>query len=123
MLSENVTLGSSVSVGASKRGNRNIIPITGGSFSGRLSGTVLPGGADYQLIGTSTVLDARYNLRTNDGQIIIVRNCGPFGALVPRFETKINSTYSYLNEDRYLSSDPGVGGGGVSITFYERNGF
>ena len=120
VLTENVTLGGSVSVGASKRGNRNIIPITGGSFNGRLSGVVLPGGADYQLISGNTVLDARYTLMTNDGEYILVRNCGPFGALIPRFETRVQGPYAYLNQNRYLSSDPGVGGGGVSITFYEQ---
>lgn len=120
VLTENVTLGASISVGASKRGNRNIIPITGGSFNGRLSGVVLPGGADYQLISSNTVLDARYNLMTNDGEYILVRNCGPFGALIPRFEVRANGPYAYLNQNRYLSSDPAVGNGGVSITFYEQ---
>jgi hypothetical protein len=67
VFTENVTLGSSLSVGASKRGNRNIIPITGGTVTGRFTGSVLPGGADYQLIGGTTTLDARYVLRANDG--------------------------------------------------------
>jgi hypothetical protein len=120
VFTENVTLGSSVSVGASKRGSRNIIPITGGTVSGRFNGVVVPGGADYQLINGNTVLDARYTLVSNDGEYVLVRNCGPFGALVPQFETRKNGPYAFLNENRYLSSDPGVGGGGVSITFYER---
>jgi hypothetical protein len=120
VLSANVTLGGSVSVGASKRGSRNIIPITGGTVSGRVSGRVVPGGADYQLSSGNTVLDARYSLQTNDGEYILVRNCGPFGAMVPRFEARANGPYAYLNEDKYLSSDPGVGAGGVSLTFYER---
>lgn len=120
VFTENVTLGSSLSVGASKRGTRNIIPITGGTVSGRFNGVVIPGGADYQLLGGSTVLDARYTLKSNDGEYVLVRNCGPFGALIPLFEARKNGPYAFLNENRYLSSDPGVGGGGVSITFYER---
>ncbi|WP_437656187.1 DUF3237 domain-containing protein [Sorangium sp. So ce1182] len=125
VFTEAVTLGSSLSVGASKRGTRNIIPITGGTVTGGmllsgLSGSVLPGGADYQLIGASTILDARYALSSNDGEVIVVRNCGPFGALVPVFETRADGPYAILNTKAYVSSDPGVSGGGVSITFYER---
>ncbi|XXT19131.1 DUF3237 domain-containing protein [Sorangium sp. So ce429] len=125
VFTEAVTLGSSLSVGASKRGTRNIIPITGGTVTGGmllsgLSGSVLPGGADYQLIGSSTILDARYALSSNDGEVIVVRNCGPFGALIPVFETRADGPYAILNTKAYVSSDPGVSGGGVSLTFYER---
>lgn len=77
-------------------------------------------GADYQLSSGNTVLDARYSLMTNDGEYILVRNCGPFGAMVPYFETRTGGAYGYLNQNRYLSSDPGVGAGGVSLTFYEQ---
>jgi hypothetical protein len=64
-------------------------------------------------------IDARYLWETNDGEIIIVRNAGSFGSLVPTFEVREGSKYSYLNNKLYLSSDPGSGSGGVSITFYE----
>ncbi len=114
VFTENVALGNSISIGNSKRGSRNIIPITGGTMSGKVNGKILPGGADYQLNG----LDARYTLETDDGELIIVRNCGS-GALIPVFETKTDGPYSFLNENKYLSSSPGMGAGGVSITFYE----
>lgn len=120
VFTETVTLGASLSVGASKRGTRNVIPITGGTVTGSLTGEVLPGGADYQLIGGSTVLDARYMLASDDGEYIVVRNCGAFGALIPWFETRAASSYAFLNEGEFLSSDPGSASGGVSITFYER---
>jgi hypothetical protein len=120
VFTETVTLGASLSVGASKRGTRNIIPITGGTVTGGFEGEVLPGGADYQLIGGSTVLDARYMLASDDGEYVVVRNCGPFGALIPWFETRAASPYAFLNEGEFLSSDPGSASGGVSITFYER---
>ena len=119
VLTEQVSLGGSISVGASKRGSRNVIPITGGTVSGELTGSVFPAGADYQLVSGSTVLDARYVLESNQGEFVIVRNCGPFGALVPLFEATDDGPFAFLNENRFLSSDPGVGGGGVSITFYE----
>lgn len=120
VFTERVSLGSVISVGASKRGTRTIIPITGGTTSGRVTGTVLPGGGDYQLIGSSARLDARYTLSTADGEFIVVRNCGPMGALVPTFEARADGPYAFLNQNRYLSSDPGMGAGGVTITFYER---
>jgi hypothetical protein len=66
-------------LGAGPLGRRRIIGITGGRFSGeRLSGRVLPGGADWQVIRADGVaeLDARYTLETHDGALIYVRNRG-----------------------------------------------
>lgn len=120
VFTESVSLGSSLSVGASKRGTRNIVPITGGTVTGNVKGSVLAGGADFQLMGATTTLDARYALRTSDGELIVVRNCGSMGALVPRFETRTAGAYAYLNTGSYLSSDPGMASGAVTITFYER---
>jgi hypothetical protein len=58
---------------------KRVIPITGGSVDGpRLSGKVLPGGADWQSIradGTADIL-ARYSLEASDGTIISVVNPG-----------------------------------------------
>lgn len=54
--------------GLKSRGQRRIIPITGGEVSGRLNGVVLPGGADFQLVIGDTLaeLDARYMLQLVD---------------------------------------------------------
>lgn len=121
VFTETVGIGSSLSVGASKRGTRNVIPITGGTVTGRVTGSVLVGGADFQLTGSgATKLDARYTLSTKDGEFISVRNCGPFGGLVPTFEARAEGPYSFLNANTFVSSDPGGASGGVSITFYER---
>jgi hypothetical protein len=119
LIRENVTLAPSQSVGASKRGNRNIIPITGGELSGRITGRVLMGGADYQSLSPPATIDARYLWRADDGEIIIVRNGGAFGALVPTFEARVDGPYAFLNSGRYLSSNPGMGQGGVALTFFE----
>jgi hypothetical protein len=119
LIEENVTLGPSQSVGPSKRGNRNIIPITGGTVSGRINGNVLMGGADYQNLSPPATIDARYLWQAEVGEIIIVRNGGAFGALVPTFETRLDGPYAYLNSGLYLSSNPGMGQGGVSLTFYD----
>ncbi|MFL6564576.1 MAG: DUF3237 domain-containing protein [Burkholderiales bacterium] len=66
-------------LGAGPLGRRRIIAITGGRFLGeRLSGRVLPGGADWQVIRADGVaeLDARYTLETADGALVYVRNRG-----------------------------------------------
>lgn len=62
-------------------GRRRIIPITGGRVQGMargqsMEGEVLSGGADFQLVTSSTAaqLDARYILRLKDGSHIYVTN-------------------------------------------------
>jgi 5-methylphenazine-1-carboxylate 1-monooxygenase len=74
-----VTLEPVRDLGETPLGRRRIIGITGGSFAGPgLSGKVLPGGADWQLIRSDGVafLDARYTLETTDGALIYVSNKG-----------------------------------------------
>lgn len=45
-----VTCDKAYSTGTNQHGERIVIPITGGTFEGpKIKGTVLPGGADYQL--------------------------------------------------------------------------
>jgi hypothetical protein len=74
-----VEIAAPLSVGLTPRGERRIIPITGGRFVGEMiAGDVLPGGADWQLVrpdGTA-LLEARYTLRTQDGALVYVRNRG-----------------------------------------------
>lgn len=64
-------------MGQGPLGERRIVPILGGHFAGpRLRGRVLPGGADRQLIRADGVklLDALYELETEDGALLTVRN-------------------------------------------------
>lgn len=64
-------------VGPTPRGQRRLIPITGGTARGvDWQARVLPGGADFQLIGEDglTDLDARYTLETDAGDWIYVQN-------------------------------------------------
>jgi hypothetical protein len=66
-------------VGELPAGTRRIIDITGGTFEGpQLKGTLLPGGADWQIIRADgfTEVDARYTLRTDTGHLIYVSNIG-----------------------------------------------
>jgi len=79
LLSVEVTLAAPLELGETPLGRRRIIGITGGTFRGaRLSGRVLAGGADWQVIRADGVadLDARYTLETDDGELIYVRNHG-----------------------------------------------
>ena len=122
VFTENVTLGSSFSISNAKRGSRNVIPITGGTTTGKVAGKILNGGADYQLAGSGgSTLDARYTLAPSNGEFIIVRNCGPINGLIPVFEARMDGSFAFLNTGKFISSAPGAGSGGVSITFYERN--
>ena len=119
IVTEIVTLGGSQQVGASKRGARNIIPITGGTLTGKITGKVLFGGADYQSPTSGPAIDARYLWQSTEGDIIIVRNAGGFNGLVPTFETRAEGKYSWLNRGCYLSSPPGFGAGGLHISMYK----
>lgn len=74
-----VTLEPARELGQTPAGRRRIIGITGGQFSGpKLSGRVLAGGADWQVIRADGVayLDARYTLETSDGALVYVNNLG-----------------------------------------------
>lgn len=79
LLRAEITLAAPQELGDTPHGRRRVIAITGGSFRGeRLSGRVLPGGADWQLVRADGVaeLDARYTLETADRALIYVRNFG-----------------------------------------------
>lgn len=71
-----ILLGPVVEVGPTPTGFRRVIPIVGGTVSGRLAGEVLPGGADWNLERPdgSTELWARYELRLVDGTVVSVVN-------------------------------------------------
>ena len=70
-----------IEVGSVEGGLLKIIPITGGRFEGpRLSGTVLPLGADWnttsRLTPTTKHIDTRYILQTDDNAIISLSTRG-----------------------------------------------
>ena len=74
-----VTVDKPLDIGDVAKGGRRIIPIAGGEFSGpQIRATVLPGGADWQVLRHDGVaeLEARYTLRSDDGALIYVRNHG-----------------------------------------------
>ena len=74
-----INVGAAIHVSKVPHGERRFIPIIGGFFRGeKLSGDVLPGGADWQLVrpDNSAILHARYTLLTKDNALIYVENRG-----------------------------------------------
>jgi hypothetical protein len=68
-----------VEIGTIARGRRRVVPIRGGTFEGpELRGTVLEGGADWQIVRGDGVseLDTRYMLRTDRDELIYIQNAG-----------------------------------------------
>ena len=74
-----VQVGNPREFGQVPRGRRRVIPILGGTFAGpNIRGTVLPGGADWQIVRADGLaeLDTRYTLQTDNGSLIYIQNAG-----------------------------------------------
>jgi len=114
-----VTLGEAYTCGETQHGQRTVIPITGGTFEGPdIKGTVVSGGADYQLANKAlnrTELEAIYTIKTDDGVFIHVRNRGiicpdkdadgkpsSYFKAAPQFEAPADSKYAWLNNSLFL---------------------
>jgi hypothetical protein len=72
-----VSVAPPIEMGETPRGRRRMIPITGGTIEGpSFRGTVLPGGADWQIIRPdgAAELTAQYVIRAEDGTLIAVVN-------------------------------------------------
>ena len=113
-----VTLGQTYSCGETQHGRRTVIPITGGTFEGPgIKGTIINGGADYQLANAQgrTEVEAIYCIKTDDGVYIHVRNRGIIAnakdsngnpsfyfRCAPQFEAPADSKYGWLNNSLFL---------------------
>jgi hypothetical protein len=74
-----VQVGAPMELGQVPGGRRRIVPILGGTFEGPdLRGTILPGGADWQIVRADgfTELDTRYTIESDTGSKVYVRNAG-----------------------------------------------
>jgi len=80
-LSLDVDAASAVQIGRTPEGSRTIAPVSGGTFEGeRLSGKVLPGGADWVRFRTdgTMMIDVRLSLQTEEGALIYITYEGRF---------------------------------------------
>src|SRR5688572_33362415 len=69
-----VEVGAPLEVGQLPKGMRRIVPILRGTFEGPgIKGRVMPGGADWQIIGADgfSELDTRYTLETEDRKSVV----------------------------------------------------
>ncbi len=118
-------------VGKTSHGNRFVIPIVGGTFEGpQMKGTILPGGADYQLQDAATgrtEVEAIYSIKTDDGVNIHIRNRGLictgkdeqgnpqfYFRTAPQFEAPQDSKYAWLNNAIFVCQ-PSMGDGSGAI--------
>ena len=95
-------------IGETPNGTRRIIDILGGTFEGpKLKGTIVPGGADWQLIRADgfTEVDARYTLRTDTGHLIYVTNLGIRHAS-PEVMRRLNAGEEVDQADIYFRAIP-----------------
>ncbi|MBO9519348.1 MAG: DUF3237 domain-containing protein [Porphyrobacter sp.] len=131
---EIVTLGQAIPVGETPLGKRNIVPITGGTFSGPgIEGTIIAGGWDWQLTRSDgcTEIEADYMIQTNDGVVINVFNVGALcppeagvrspAKTQPRFEAP-KGKYDWLNRSAFIGTldlAPGAAGPAVRIRIYK----
>jgi hypothetical protein len=109
------TLAEPLELGQTPWGRRRVIGVTGGEFDGPLlSGRVLPGGADWQIVhedGTASI-DTRYTLECHDGALISVatRGCrrGPREVLerIAAGDAVDPSEYYFRVSIRYETSAP-----------------
>ncbi|MBN8294844.1 DUF3237 domain-containing protein [Rhodobacter sp. NTK016B] len=109
-----VTIAEPLIVGPIDGRVRAVVPITGGTITGKINGEVLPGGFDWAWLyddGQAKV-EAHYVLKLDDGSfatIVNVGTCKPVagqsetfsGQAVPRFETA-STTYSWINDAQFV---------------------
>lgn len=110
-----VDIGDLMDIGMTDKGHLRVIPITGGSFTGKqIRGVVVPGGADWNTLvkdGKAHVF-AKYTLQTDDGAYIGVQNEGYLDENLtdvvirtsPQFQTDENGKYSWLSQGIYVGS-------------------
>jgi hypothetical protein len=110
-------LGAIQEFGRTPYGGRRVIDILGGSVSGpRLSGRILPGGADWQIIRADGAADiqARYTIETAAGARILVDSEGlrhgppEVLAALARGDKVDPSLYYFRTVMRFETADPGL---------------
>ncbi|KAK4112525.1 hypothetical protein N656DRAFT_753491 [Canariomyces notabilis] len=117
LYSVNLTFAPPVSIGAVPYGTRDLLPISGGSFSGpKLSGKVLTG-LDWGLTDRQGVFspDALYTLHTDDNATVLVFEKGHAPHVHILFETA-SSQYAWLNSAvAYATGGPNDAGVALDV--------
>lgn len=109
-------------------GYLRVIPIIGGTFDGKINGSVVSGGADWNTTRENGIAHvfAKYLLKTEDGEYIAIENEGKIRfeepsriKTTPRFQADASGKYAWLNSGCYAGSlDAGKEPGQVEITIY-----
>lgn len=101
--------------GKTPYGERRVINITGGTVSGpRLTGKILPGGADWQIIRPDGVADifAKYTFQIDGGGFVLVTSAGlrhgPPEAIakLAQGEAVPREQYYFRTSVRFETADP-----------------
>ncbi len=129
LLAVRLSIGAIQNLGAVPGGTRTIFPIAGGTFEGsRLSGKILPGGADWVLTRPDGTLeiDLRLTLETSDAALVYMTFQGirhrladpanDYFRSIARFETSAPK-YQFLN--RMLAVGSGEIRDGAPIHTFE----
>jgi hypothetical protein len=105
-----------VDLGPSPLGRRRMIAILGGEMDGEIgTGTVLPGGADWQTVHDdgSVTITAEYTIQFTEGDVMTLRSIGvramrDGAGAPPHFRTSIifaaEEHRSTLNQNLYVST-------------------
>lgn len=118
-----------IPIGRTASGHLTIIPITGGTVSGQLTGSVVPGGADWntQRADGSFHVAAKYMIRTNSGEHIGIENEGilrpseenAIVQTIPRFTADLDGPYAWLTQNIFAGTlAPDQTGRSVTIEVY-----
>lgn len=124
-----VICGKDMEVKEDGRGYLRVIPIVGGTFDGIVSGTIVPGGADWNTTyreGVAHVF-AKYLLKTEDGIYIAIENEGKIDfnkeariRTVPKFQVSNDSSLAWLNIGVYVGElNFGEKPGQIEIVIYQ----
>lgn len=128
ILNIHVICSSSLEVGKTIDGNLNVIPIIGGTFDGKIKGSVMPIGADWNIDKGNGIanVSAKYVLKTEDDECISIENEGVIDFLNEstiktrtKFLVDNNSQYAWLNTGVYVGAlEGGDKPGEIEIKVY-----
>ena len=70
-----VELGEVADHGVTRAGHRRVVPIVGGTVTGALEGSIVPGGGDWQVVRDDGAIeiDGRYSVLTGSGSLVYLQ--------------------------------------------------